>query len=267
MQSSVKLQVSGMKNLWIIAIIFAFVAGCGEYKKIETTETKRGDILCVHKAGVKDSYGTEKRYNLGNKIYVGGEELKPEDYKNFSEDAASCELSPNESVLTMKILNVDYERGGTYLLKSENNQPVLTKIAPYDSKNEGEWSNDGRWLLFREYFVNVENGERREIKGWKDVPDYYSLAGVSPDLKTVVIYGEREDAFLRLKIIDAETGKIEEPKFAVAEYEWLVDKDHSPIYGGANFRWISNHFKWEKDASGKDKLIYPVAEAETRKKK
>lgn len=254
-----------MRNFWIIVIVFFFVCGCREYKRVETEEVKSGELACVHKIGIKDSYAEEKRYNLGTKVYFAGELFAPDDYKNFNEFVAGCEASPDKSVTALKISGVEYEKGGMFLLRIENKKAVLTKIADYRSESDGEWTGDGRWLLFKDYFINVETGERRDIKSLPRNPNYLSLVGISPDLKTVVMYGKQDDEFLGLMLIDTETGQTTEPKFERAKYEWLLDRTHAAPNTGAAHIWISNQFKWEKDASGKDRLVYPSAVVEKKK--
>lgn len=249
-----------------LILIFAAALGCGGNEESGHEDIGRGPFLCSHYWVRKKRDGTMHTYNKGIKIYVDGKEYKPDDYPTFNEDLAGCESSPNQDVTALKVLGVNYDRGGTYLLRKVNDKVDLAHLLPYDTHEQGEWSNDGRWLIFRNFLINVETGEKRPIHQLPEPPNSFTYLGVSPDLKTVVMTGtrERDKDTITLKLIDAESGTLKEPTFKFSAYPWLVDDGHTIPGTGANYLWVSNQFKWTKDAQGKDQLSYPIAEVEVK---
>ncbi|CAN5558871.1 hypothetical protein BH10CHL1_BH10CHL1_43210 [soil metagenome] len=258
---------SGKKIVAGLLLALFLLTACGE--KHAYVDTARGPFLCrkksVYKWDISPHTGGQNRwFSDGYDVFVDQKKFAPSDYPTFVDDLASCSLSPNPAVPTMIFLGVNYDRGGIYLLRAVSNQAVLTHVAPYNSNDEGAWTNDGRWLLFREFFVNVETGERQAISRLPDAPDsYYTLIAIAPDRRTVVLFDNYDIPTHRYTLLfcDTETGAVQPLLFDVNRYPWLQDKDH-PIAGvdHSNHLWISAQFQWRKDATGKDVVVYPQAD-------
>jgi hypothetical protein len=267
-------------NLVLLAVVFLMIVNCNYYEERKTIEIKRGALACVEEIGygAAGTHGGKGWVRIGFDILVNGKKWLPDDYGEFMKDTASCETSPEKSLEILKFVNVDFNKGGIYLLRLKNGKPELQKISEkHDSKNQGKWTNDGRWLLFQDHFIDVETGERKNIKRLPDAPESNFL-GVSPDLHSIVY---RESGFLELNqngsdeqwktwqanvengilalwVIDAETGEVKVVKLKRDDYRWLLDKSHPIPETGANHLWISNQFKWEQDTrGGKYRLVYP----------
>ncbi|MCX6045208.1 MAG: hypothetical protein NT075_08845 [Chloroflexi bacterium] len=259
--------LSGKKIAAGLLLALCLVTACGE--KHAYVDTARGPFLCrkksVYKWDISPHTGGRNRwFSDGYDVFVNQKKFAPPDYPTFVEDLASCSLSPNPAVQTMIFYNVDYDRGGIYLLRYLNNQAVLTRASQESSRSEGTWTNDGRWLLFRDFFVNVETGERKAIPRLPDDPDsYYTLIAIAPDRRTVVLFDNYDIPTHRYTLLfcDTETGAVQPFLFDLNRYPWLQDKSHS-IDGvdNANHLWISAQFQWRKDATGKDVVVYPQAE-------
>ena len=83
---------------------------------------------------------------------------------------------------------------------------------------------------------------------------------MSPDMKTAVFQGKvvsKDDAkerLVTLRLIDIETGKIDERPVNATRNPWIYDSETRYLKGGL---WIGSKFIWEKDALGRDKLVFP----------
>ena len=115
--------------------------------------------------------------------------------------------------------------------------------------------------MFHEFYLNVETGEKIEVKkispydGKKSFVEPYKVIAVSPDMKTIVekydnnIYSEDADSFIKLEITDIKTGKVETRKVSLTKNPWLNDSaiaDNGIQLPPAP----SKHFVWEKGADG-----------------
>ncbi|MEP6901952.1 MAG: hypothetical protein ABJA66_09390 [Actinomycetota bacterium] len=87
-------------------------------------------------------------------------------------DIVSCEPSPNEAIEAIKCVVVRPDTDGTFVFRMKNDKPEFQPVSVgYSNNNEGDLADlDGRWLLIRDYFVNVETGEKKDIKGLPDDP-------------------------------------------------------------------------------------------------
>lgn len=255
---------------FLLPISFLVIVICACGKKEERT-IERGSLRCVQEYNVIERDG-QKRIDLQTlnfRIYINGKEFYPDNYYSLGKDVAFCGLSPNAEVELLEFEIAEHDHRGYYILRMENNTPDFKKVSDDIRDNTGCWTNDGRWLLFENYFVNVETGEKKNIKPLPSFPNCKnSLVAISPDMKTVVqradVTKQLEDEakdLITLIMTDIETGITKEEKFKLSEYKWLTDTTHFvKDCEGANHLWISNQFKWEKDKNGKDVFVYPKVE-------
>ncbi|MEP6903860.1 MAG: hypothetical protein ABJA66_19210 [Actinomycetota bacterium] len=149
--------------------------------------------------------------------------------------------------------------------------------------DSGFWVGDGHWLLFKDFYFNVEIFERKEIKGLPAYPKDNFMAA-SPDLDTIIY----EESFLmslydletREKIpnklleerckkhyvggiykgvaaywlIEAKTGDLKILELKEDEYPALKRPSPQGENRESNFKKMLD---WEKDKNGKDQLVSP----------
>jgi hypothetical protein len=257
---------SGILSLLIILAVL----GCGSGKTEDSDIVSRGPIRFVKKLkyGSVGTHGGKGFYVESRHIFINDKEWFPPEGPELVKDIASCEFSPNEKLEIMKCLVISYDRGGTFLLTLENGEPVFKRVSNgHADKDEGEWVNlDGRWLLFQNYFINAETGERRDIVPLPEGPggSYAKLIGVSPDLRTVVFAGDFDppnigkERMATFRLIDTGTGTIDEQRFNLTRHPWIYDSEIRPMNLPARHLWVSSKFIWEKDHNGRDKLVFPV---------
>jgi hypothetical protein len=239
-------------GLWVVLVWGCSDSGSGGASSGDAVE--RGKIKFV-----KTSYSRS--------FYVNGKKWWPADDQEFAKKINWCDLSPNAAVEVLRCFGDSTEDyGTTYILKMKGEEPVVNKL---DEGTGSVWVNeDGRWLLYRKFFYNVETEEKIEVKGmpWADDPKSSApvqyVLGISPDMKTVVRKyrdlprKKGEDDFISLEIIDTQTGNSEIRKVNFTENQWLNDyqnpsKDIQPPPA------TSKQFGWEKGQDGKDKIILP----------
>ncbi len=251
-----------MSNL---AILFAFwlllTLGCGDGNGSKENKVERGRL----KFAV-------------NKFYVNGKKWSPEGDKDFADKVNWCDTSPNPQVEILRCPGSSGNYETTYILRMKDDKPETQKI---DEGLPSIWTGeDGHWLLFSKFYVNVETGEKIDIKlvPFNDgrEKNVYPLivVGVSPDLKTIVELPsdysakDRADDAVPIWIIDVETGKVDERKVSLTKYRWLT-KSALPRDDIQPPSEASKHFVWERGADGRDKLIVPqlLEKTETEKDK
>lgn len=85
-----------------------------------------------------------------------------EDDKDFADKINWCDTSPNPNVEILRCPGGPFNYDVTYILRMKNDKPEVQKI------NEGLpsiWTGeDGHWLLFKKYYVNVETVEKISFK-------------------------------------------------------------------------------------------------------
>ena len=253
-------------NIVVVGLILlCLILGCSG--KTDDTEVVSNGVITFMKRlkyGSVGTHGSQGFYVASRHIMYKNDEWTPPEGKKYVDDISSCETSPNSSVKVLKCVVIKTDGGGTILIREKNDQPETQQISEgYDNKNEGEWVNfEGRWLLFRNYLFNVETGERKDIKQLPEDPggSYRSLIGMSPDMKTAVFQGKvvsKDDAkerLVTLRLIDIDTGKIDERPVNATRNPWIYDSETRYLKGGL---WIGSKFIWEKDALGRDKLVFP----------
>lgn len=247
-------------NMSNLSILFAFwlllTLGCGDGAKENKVE--RGRLKFA-----------------GFKFYVNGKKWSPPDDKDFADKVNWCDTSPNPNVEILRCPGSQLNYDVTYILRMKDDKPEVQKI---DEGLPSIWTGeDGHWLLFSKFFVNVETGEKIDLKinphnGGKENTTYpLGVGGVSPDLKTIVEIPNGFDAKDRaadavpIWIVDVETGKAEERKVSLTKNSWLT-KHKDPQNDIQPPPEPSKYFVWEKGADGKDKLIVPQLLEKTEKK-
>ena len=265
-----------MLSLTVIAF------GCAKTRKDEH-QSGRLNFVENLKYGPAGVHGQPGWYVTDKHIYVSGWRWAP---PIKMDDIARCEPSPNPSVEALKCYSFADLKESAFVLHMKDDKPewVTASEMSYGSgDNLGEWVGDGRWLLFRDYYFNVTTSERRPIKGLPEDPGKYFRA-TSPDLKTI-IYEEycfvgradlpqnasREQTIhdqcelanqhskkgeLAFWLIEAETGAVKILELSKQKYPSLIrGDDRTPHQWTEDFRQM---LKWEKDPSGKDRLVYPT---------
>lgn len=245
-------------------LIVLAVLACGGGQTEDTNIVSRGPIRFVKKLkyGPVGTHGGKGFYVESRHIFINDKEWFPPGGPDLVKDIASCELSPNTQLEIMKCVVISHDQGGTFVLTLTNGKPVFERASnTYADADEGEWANlDGRWLLFRNYFVNAETSERKEIAPLPEDPggSYPKLIAVSPDLKTVVYGGDVDppkdgtDRMASFRMIDTETGLIDEQRFNLTRHPWIYDSEIRPVSLPARHLWVSSKFIWEKDDKGRD---------------
>ncbi len=254
-------------NIVIVGLILlCLILGCSGGKSEDTSIVSNGVFTFRKdlKYGSVGTHGSQGFYVASRHIIFRNEEWLPPGGQKYVDDISTCEESPNSEVKVLKCVVIQTDGGGTILIREKNNQPEIQQISQgYDNKNEGEWINfEGKWLIFRDYLINVETGARTDIKPLPEDPggSYRSLIGMSPDMKTAVFQGKvvsKDDAkerLVTLRLIDIATGTIDERPVNATRNPWIYDSETRYLKGGL---WIGSKFIWEKDGKGKDKLVFP----------
>ena len=269
-------------NLLLPLVLLSAIAfGCRNSEK-----TTRGRLKYVETShSATTGHGSRTRATDSRQFYANGWKWSPEkvDLNKFTGD---CEAGPNEAVEAFKCHEYN-DLYFVYVLRMSGDQPEWVTVSSQPSIREpdhGIWIDDGRQLIFRDFFYNVVTGERREIKG---VPDYpaNSFRAVSPDLKTLVFQGDcflssvsqnsikyielseavkknrekicaDEERFEKNKLevlwlIDAETGATEFLELSRDKYLWLSPPHENWL------QYFQQQLVWQKDETGRDRLVYP----------
>ncbi len=278
---------NSINSFLIFGVLLILLLGCGSYKSINTPgkgDVERGRLKFLK--GAADFYVAGKLISRGVKpaLYVNGEEWSPEDAPNFAGKLDWCDTSPNTGIEILRCFGGYADHFETvYILRMKNDEPELQKFVEssltfpvLDSEMASDyvfynniWINDeGRWLLFHEFYLNVETGERIAVKkispgdGKESFVAPYKVIGISPDMKTIVekydnmIYSEAAESFIKIEITDTETGKIETGKLNLTKNPWLTDFQ-KPANHIQPPPAASKYFVWAKGADGKDQITAP----------
>jgi hypothetical protein len=251
---------NNMNNLAVLFVFWLILTlGCGGGSSSKDNIVERGRLKFT-----------------GFKFYVNGKRWSPEGDKDFAEKVNWCDTSPNPNVEILRCPGGPANYDVTYILRMKNDKPEVQKI---DGGLPSIWTGeDGHWLLFSKFFVNVETGEKIDIKlvlfndGREKAIYPLIVVGVSPDLKTIVelpsdyTAKDRADDALPIWIIDVETGKVDERKVSLTKNRWLT-KHQDPQNNIQPPPEPSKNFVWERGADGRDKLIVPQLLEKTEVKK
>lgn len=234
-----------MKNLLIPFVVRLFlILGCGgsstSGESSNERKNERGRLKFVASATSIHSNKTSYYRSTSRAFYVEGKEWSPADDKKFAERFESCDTSPNPNVEILRCFSgFGEEPKATYILRMKDDKPEVKKI---EAGNECTWiDDDGRWLLFKKLYYNIETDEQIAVKGMpfadaeiSSSPITY-IKGVSPDKKTVAAIldsiprtetkngKESTEKFLTLWIIDTESGTTEKRKVSFTKNPWLND--------------------------------------------
>ncbi len=264
-------------------ILIVVILGCGGESKTEEERSGRLKFVKKLRYGSVGTHGSQGWYVNDRYFKVNDQSWSPAGIE--VKDISGCYASPNEAV---EALNCHSFKGGkerAYVLRIKTDKPewVTASDDIYSSGNNlGEWIGDGRWLLFTNYYFNVETSEKIEIKGLPDDPESH-LRAVSPDLKTIIY--EETGFTTRLDLPPNESHEEEIKKQYKLFYEhrekgivafWLIDtasgkmkllelkKEKYPILSRtgthSHIDWLRDFQKmlvWEKDKEGKYQLIFP----------
>jgi hypothetical protein len=252
-------------NLLIgLLTLAAFALGCGSsYKGVNDADTRveRGRLRFTQSVIDLHTQTAPIYRHVQPNFFVNGRRWSPAGDEKLADRINWCDTSPNPKVEILRCFGGAGENySTTYILRMKDDQPELQRI---DEGTGSVWTDeDGRWLLFRKLLLNVETGEKMEVRGMPFADDKVASApvqyvvGISPDRKTIVAMPDgatrREGAedFLTLWIIDAETGGVEKRKVSFTKNPWL--KDHEgPENNIQPPPAASKKFQWVKDRQGK----------------
>ena len=207
-------------------------------------EIRRGPLRCTE--------FVERRHvnNYSWEVFVNDRPFIPEGRE--SNKVGQCQASRNPNVNVLVLLLGE----NCWTLRLDGDKPVFTRIEKPDDMDSieqfksGRWSCDGRCLVWPTQMTFVDTNE---VRKFRRLPS--DLIGLSPDLGTAVTEGvnDLEHNKLSVNLIDMKTFAVNERMLTRANYLWLLDYNDG-VEG------IAAHFKWERAADGKDRLIYPAEE-------
>ena len=264
-------------------ILLLAVSGCfwGE-KKTEIQKSGRLEYIEYLRFGATGTHGGKGWYIDDRELKFDGKSWKPEkiDVKDLK-----CEPSPNQSVEALKCYSFGNMKQTVFIVRVSNNKPEFIEAAAIESvkgNDSGNWTEDGRWLLFRNYFFNVETSEKREVKNLPGNVDNCFITA-APDLETI-IYRDNcydfvrneagevtnsdeyqkhyDEAQARQKnniaafwLIETKTGAVKIRELKIADYPFA--KNPSPYLTVEWLKEFKSKLVWEKDKNGKEQLVYP----------
>ncbi len=269
-----------MKKLNLIIpllILLLAILGCSLDKTEKMVRGRLKYIVTESPTGGGHGWGGWRVSN--REFYVNGKKWSPEAF-DLSKMEVRCYANPDEAFEAFKCdgFSDDKEFTAVLRMKGDAAEWVLASEKPaYSGNTFGEWFGKGRWLVFKDYFYNVETSEKRAIKELPGEPAFY-FGSVSPDLKTIVYQGiicnaadksgkdnnyvktcERREEYEKNKIeilwlIDAETGDAKFLELSYEKYPWV----HLPSYQSDDrLELFQKSLVWEKDEKGQDRLVYP----------
>jgi hypothetical protein len=273
-----------VSNNLILLCALLLCSACGQTK---TEEVKSGRLKYVETLhyGSVGTHGSQGWYVGDRRLYVKGWSWSPKGF-DVNEHIGGCEASPNGAVEAIKCYSFADLKETAYVLRMKGDSPewLTASDAPYGGGyNLGEWAGDGRWLLFKDYFFNVETSERKTIRGLPDYPRNFFIAA-SPDLETVIYrescFDTRQDpetgkplsdeetekqcstfqehfkqGVAAFWLIEAATGRVKILELKKNDYPWAVNTDSF-----LRTDWLKefrSKLVWEKDEGGRYRLAYP----------
>jgi hypothetical protein len=267
----------------VLLLMLIFSIGCSSETKTE--ELTRGKLKFVKtlKYGSVGTHGSQGWYVSDQIFYVNDKRWKP-DGVDVKGDIANCEPSPDESVEALKCYSFADLKELVYVLRIKDDKPewVTASDKPYgNGKNLGEWTTDGRWLLFFDNLFNVETSENREVKGLPSPPED-KFRATSPDLEKIVYQGDcfsggnlsedverrrkqtcdNRDDYVKKKIeilwiIEAKTGETKLIELSREKYDWLIWNNEKFQSKSDWLKFFGQQLVWEKAKDGKFQLVFP----------
>lgn len=276
----------GKINFFVVFGFLLVSLSCGERKSVEVQAGKLKFVKTI-RYGKVGTHGSNGWYVTDRQFYVNDKNWSPENI-NVKENISDCETSPNKTIEVLKCASFADRREIVYILRMNNGEPewITASNAEYNrGTNFGEWTNEGRWLLFRNYFFNVETSEKKLVKTLPEDPENY-FRTASPDLKTIVY---RESSFVirddlprdtaardeEMKrqwaiaeehiagkitafwLIDAETGAVEILEIEKDKFDWLDWKQEKFPSRRDWLEFFQRQFIWKKDKNGKYQIVQP----------
>lgn len=276
-------------SITLCAAVLLFVTvSCNLFAASKTEEVKSGRLKYVEtlKYGSVGTHGSQGWYVDDRKFYVNGRKWSPEKM-DVSEAMAGCEADLNESIEALKCNSFENNRETVYLLQMKNDKPDWAMLYQEHytegrGKSSGEWTNDGKTVIFKDYYYHILTGEKQEIKGLPDYPEDY-FRGTSPDLETVVYQGTYFNGFNDaagevernrqkisndserlsknklevLWIVETKTGATEFVELSREKYDWL-EWDKTKFASRADWlKFYQSQIVWEKDKDGKYRFVAP----------
>lgn len=167
----------------VLAMLILLVAimACGG--KSQTEELKSGRLKFVKtlKYGSAGTHGSQGWYVSDRHFYVNDLAWSPTGVK--TKDIAGCDASPNKAVEAIKCYSFEDSKESVYILTMKADKPEWVTASDSEYRggtNLGEWVGDGHWLIFKDYYFDVQTSEKKDIKGLPDFPKNYfrHLAGL-----------------------------------------------------------------------------------------
>lgn len=279
---------SNFSTIFCAAVFLFTIVGCNLFAASKTEEVVSGRLKYVKtlKYGAVGTHGSKGWYVDDRKFYVNGKKWSPEKM-DVNEAMSNCEADPNESIEALKCNSFKNNAETVYLLTMKDDKPVWSILYQENytegrGNSSGEWTNDGKTVIFKDYYYHILTGEKQEINGLPDYPEDYFRA-VSPDLETVVyqgiyfggfndaagevernrqkIYGDRErlskNKLEVLWIINTKTGATEFVELSREKYVWLV-WDNQKFAARADWlKFFEKQLVWEKDQDGRYQFVAP----------
>jgi hypothetical protein len=262
---------ANFNNLSLVLFIgMFFTLGCaGEYKNIadaDAPKVERGRLKFAKSVKYLNIGWIPVYHEVRQGIFVSGQSWSPDGDNDFARKLYWCDTSPNPAVEVLICYDTPREnQQSTFILRMKNEQPELQRI----DESQSFWVDaDGRWLLFKKLFLNVENGEKIEIKGLSnadrnDGADIPNVIAISPGRQTIITLPDRiakkegGEEFLTLRIIDAASGKTEQRKVSFTKNPYLEDSGGGAANGSHRaIPGASKKIVWEKDAQGREQPVF-----------
>jgi hypothetical protein len=268
-----------------VMILALVILACGG--KTETEEVKSGRLRFVQTLnyGSVGTHGGQGWYVSDSHFYVNDDTWSPDGIK--VKDIGGCDASPNKTVEALKCYDFADQKESVHILRMKADKPEWITASDSDyqgGKNLGEWVGDGHWLIYKDYYFNLETSEKREIKGLPDFPKNYFRA-TSPDLDAIVyeetcfvprydlppgasveketdkqckLHQEHLDkGIAAFWLIDARTGTVKILELRKDKYDWLTWKQEQFRSRSDWLDYFQKQLVWEKDKKGKYQLSYP----------
>jgi hypothetical protein len=226
----------------VLPALMLMLGGC--HKPETVTEINRGRIRCT------EFVERRRVNNYWWELFV--------DDKPFiipganSNKVGQCQASNNPQAQALVLLLGH----NCWVLRMDDEKPVVQALDKPDGLDaiqqykSAEFSCDGRCLVWPTQMIFLDTNETRKF-----APLPSSFIGFSPDLLTAVTEGRNDPEHdqISVNLVDMKTGTVTERLVTRETHLWLLDYT-SRVEG------IASHFKWQRDADGKDQLIYPAEE-------
>ncbi|MBS1793316.1 MAG: hypothetical protein JSS81_05650 [Acidobacteria bacterium] len=199
-------------------------------------------------------------------FFVDGKPWAPVNDPQLAGRINWCDTSPNPAVEILRCFaDATESYRTTYVLRIKDGRPDVLRI---DEGLPSVWiDDDGRWSLFGKQLVNVETGEKIDLKVIPvarendDTIPVNFVIGVAPDKKTIVALKGRaaekkggEDV-VTIRVFDVENGTAANRTVSLAKNPWLLDEservdDIQPPPSP------SKKIVWERDERGRYRPVF-----------